>query len=97
MYIIVMRNRVMSERYQCPCCGYYTLDSRGGYDICPVCFWEDDYEREQYGQPVKDRSLGPNGVQLRVARENYKMFGASEERVRSAVRPPLVNEMPENN
>lgn len=26
----------------CPCCGYMTLDRRGAYDICPVCFWEDD-------------------------------------------------------
>ena len=28
--------------YACPCCGFLTLPSRGGYDICPVCFWEDD-------------------------------------------------------
>ena len=26
----------------CPCCGYLTLDERGGYEICPVCYWEDD-------------------------------------------------------
>ena len=30
------------KRYQCLCCGYWTLESRGEYDICPVCFWEDD-------------------------------------------------------
>lgn len=31
-------------KYKCPCCGYYTFDERpsGSYDICPVCFWEDD-------------------------------------------------------
>jgi len=28
--------------YSCPCCGYLTLPERGAYDICPVCFWEDD-------------------------------------------------------
>ena len=26
----------------CPCCGYKTLNEKGGYDICPICFWEDE-------------------------------------------------------
>ena len=26
----------------CPCCGYATLDARGEYDICAICWWEDD-------------------------------------------------------
>lgn len=26
----------------CPACGADTLDKRGGYDICDVCWWEDD-------------------------------------------------------
>lgn len=26
----------------CPACGFLTLMSRGGYDICPLCFWEDE-------------------------------------------------------
>ncbi len=26
----------------CLCCGYRTLPARGDYDICPVCFWEDE-------------------------------------------------------
>ena len=26
----------------CLCCGYRTLDERGAFDICQVCFWEDD-------------------------------------------------------
>ena len=26
----------------CLCCGYRTLEERGAFDICPVCFWEDD-------------------------------------------------------
>ena len=30
------------KKYKCLCCGYRTLDTRGEYDICPVCFWEDD-------------------------------------------------------
>lgn len=32
------------RKYTCPCCGYRTLDFEppGTYDICPICFWEDD-------------------------------------------------------
>ena len=26
----------------CLCCGYRTIDVRGDYQICPVCYWEDD-------------------------------------------------------
>lgn len=26
----------------CPCCFYCTLDLRGEYEICPLCFWEDE-------------------------------------------------------
>lgn len=32
------------KREKCPICGYYTFEDGLGltYDICPVCFWEDD-------------------------------------------------------
>jgi hypothetical protein len=31
------------QLYTCPCCGYLSLDdSPGSYDICHICFWEDD-------------------------------------------------------
>lgn len=26
------------ELERCPCCGYHTLDERGAYSICDVCF-----------------------------------------------------------
>lgn len=31
-------------KYKCPCCSFYTFYDKpnGNYDICPVCFWEDD-------------------------------------------------------
>lgn len=37
--------------YTCPCCGYLTLDEKppGTYDICSICFWEDD--DVQYNDP----------------------------------------------
>ncbi len=28
--------------YRCSCCGYFTLDNIGEYDICRLCNWEDD-------------------------------------------------------
>lgn len=30
------------EAETCPCCGYKTLAERGMYEICPVCWWEDE-------------------------------------------------------
>lgn len=78
---------------QCPCCGYYTLSERGGYDICQVCWWEDDDESEVYGQPAPERPTGPNHVQLWETRENYLKFGASEERFKQYVRSPRQDEL----
>ena len=58
------------ERYLCPCCYMPTLDERAGYDICTICFWEDD------GQDNDDASIvrgGPNSdYSLKEARENFK-------------------------
>ena len=33
-----------NKKFVCVCCGYYTLESEDplSYDICPVCFWEQD-------------------------------------------------------
>ena len=32
------------EKFTCPCCGYKTFNEKpnGTYEICEVCFWEDD-------------------------------------------------------
>lgn len=58
----------------CPCCGYRTLAERGSYEICPVCFWEDD------GSVEPGRVSGPNHMTLAQARANFKTFGAVSER-----------------
>lgn len=78
--------------YHCPCCGYLTLPERGGYDICPVCFWEDDDPEEEFGQPAPERPQGANHVHLWQARLNYAAFGASEEWVKPYVRLPRPGE-----
>ena len=27
---------------QCPCCDYFTLEERRSWNICDVCYWQDD-------------------------------------------------------
>lgn len=63
----------------CLCCGYKTLRSRGSYDICKVCFWEDD------GQTLLDKMSGPNHMTLREAKANFDRYGAVDEQARSFV------------
>ena len=63
--------------YTCPCCGHRTLPSRGDYELCPECDWEDD------GQDDHDSSLvrgGPNGgLSLDAARVEYRAKGGRPE------------------
>ena len=78
--------------YACPCCAFVTLPMRGGYDICPVCFWEDDGQDEHDAGRVRG---GPNGaLSLAQARRNYAVFGATEQRLLPHVRSPLPEERP---
>jgi hypothetical protein len=62
----------VTRPHQCPCCDYFTLDRRGEYLICPVCFWEDD------GNDLSnlDRHSGPNHMTLGEARKNFHTIGA---------------------
>ena len=82
----------MKTKYVCPCCGFLTLDAEppGTYEICPVCFWEDD--------PVQFKDLdyegGANEVSLRVARQNFKLFGACEKGSVKYTRKPKLSEIP---
>ncbi|MCY8937862.1 CPCC family cysteine-rich protein [Peribacillus frigoritolerans] len=57
------------QREKCPCCGFPTLDERGGYDICELCNWEDDGQDDLYADEVWG---GPNGdYSLSEARRNF--------------------------
>jgi len=77
--------------YRCPCCNCLTLDERGGYDICQVCFWEDDGQDDADADTVRG---GPNyEFSLTQARKNYNEFGASSQRVLPHVRKPNPNEL----
>jgi hypothetical protein len=78
---------------RCPCCGCKTLGGRGVYEICPVCFWEDDGQDDPNADEVWG---GPNGaLSLTEARANYQAVGASSQRRRQFVRPPRPEELPE--
>ena len=73
-------------KFMCPCCQHFTLDECASYDICPVCFWEDD-------GTTGEHAFSPNGVSLIEARQNYQKFGANTERDLKHVRPPLTDEL----
>ena len=83
----------MKKKYPCPCCGYLTFDEMpdGTYDICPVCFWEDDPIQLQDPQ----YEGGANRVSLEQARINYKAFGACREDILPHVRKPKRSEIPQ--
>ena len=58
-----------SENYPCPCCGYKTLPEEppGTYNICELCFWEDD--GIQFRDP--DYESGANRESLRQAQQKF--------------------------
>lgn len=78
------------KTYRCPCCRYNTLYGRGHYEICEVCFWEDDGQDDHDVDEIRG---GPNGeLGLSQARRNFALYKASDERFVSNVRPPLEDE-----
>lgn len=62
----------------------------GTYNICKVCFWEDD--DVQFHN--LDYEGGANKVSLNQARHNFREHGVSETRFKAHVRPPLPEEQP---
>jgi hypothetical protein len=77
--------------YHCPCCGFRTLAERAGYEICPVCFWEDDGQDDHDADEVRG---GPNSdLSLTRARQNYREFAACDRRSIEHVRKPTLEEM----
>lgn len=65
------RTDVKSEdllKNSCPVCGYLTLDERNSFDICAICFWEDD------GMDDFEENMdsGPNHMTLKDGREIFQ-------------------------
>lgn len=75
-----------TRKFACPCCGYRTLDlpSPGSFEVCPICYWEDD--NVQFEDP--DYQGGANHISLREAQRNFLDFGAASKDAVACVRKP---------
>lgn len=77
-------------KYKCPCCNNYTLDDGPGkYEVCPVCFWEDDPKAGS----APNIAFGSNHISLKVAKINYREIGACDPDAVKSVRDPLPEEI----
>lgn len=81
------------ENYTCPCCGYKTFESKQEFDICPICFWEDD--NIQFDKV--DMAGGANVISLRQAQQNYIKYCVSQQRFLKYVRKPKKDEKRDEN
>lgn len=86
---------MVTEKFACPCCGYKTFreEPNGTYDICQVCFWEDD--------PIQLNDAnyegGANRVSLRQGQQNFIKFRACEKEMIKNVRQPTKGEQRDEN
>lgn len=82
-------------KYACPCCGYKTFHEvpNGTYNICLVCFWEDD--PIQFDDPNYEG--GANRVSLKQGQMNFIEFGACEREMIKNVRKPYADEEKDEN
>ena len=77
---------------RCPCCYCRTISERDIFDICPVCFWEDDGQDDHNADDLRG---GPNGaLSLTEARANYARIGVCQEESLQYVRGPRPDERP---
>ncbi|VTR99014.1 CPCC family cysteine-rich protein [Tuwongella immobilis] len=75
--------------FPCPACGHLTIETQHDWDICPVCFWEDDV-----GLNGRDDVTSPanRDMSLAQAQANYYRFGAIDLQFTEQVRPPTAEE-----
>ena len=58
---------------ECPCCGCRTMGERENYEICKVCWWEDDGQDNNNTDEIFG---GPNyEICLSIGRYNFIIFG----------------------
>jgi hypothetical protein len=64
----------MTLRHPCPCCGLPSLRAPAVFEVCRVCWWEDDGQSDaDAGAP----NHGPNGdLSLLQARVNFAARGS---------------------
>ncbi|MDJ0940838.1 MAG: CPCC family cysteine-rich protein [Woeseiaceae bacterium] len=70
--------------HPCPCCGFIVFTDLQGWEICPICFWEDD--PIQLCDPWYEG--GANTLSLVQSQKNFVELGAMERRFLKHVRAP---------
>jgi hypothetical protein len=85
----------INSKFTCPCCGHktFTKEPNGTYDICQVCYWEDD--PIQLNEPSYEG--GANRVSLKQAQRNFIELGACEVGMKPNVRQPNLEEPKDKN
>ena len=67
---------------QCDCCDYFSIPRGEDYEICPVCFWEQD----AFGIAEPEMESNANhGLTLIQGRSNFLEFGACDKRALSNI------------
>lgn len=75
--------------YPCPCCGHLVFqEPPGSYDLCPICFWEDDAVQLRW----PEYEGGANRPSLIDSQKNYSHLEAIEACFLVSVRPPTADE-----
>ena len=77
-------------KYRCKCCDFLTLEEepKGTFEVCPVCFWEDDIVQSEN----PEYNGGANIISLNEAKKNFLNFGCMSKEFKSQVRPPNNDE-----
>ena len=64
---------IVDGMFCCPCCGYPTLTEWWAFQICTLCWWQDDGTGESKAEFICG---GPNGsYSLREAQKNFEDHG----------------------
>ena len=67
--------------FACPCCLYQTLTRHAEYEICPLCFWEDD------GASEPDDYSSPNHMTVAQGQLNFARYGACDQTMLKNIDP----------
>ncbi|MDZ4757998.1 MAG: CPCC family cysteine-rich protein [Bacteroidota bacterium] len=88
-----MRNNTYAK-FECPCCGFYTLDqkAKNTFQTCPIFIWEG----EGIQMDDVDYEGGANRVSLNIARESYVKYGVADIRHKDLARKPYIDEYPDS-
>jgi hypothetical protein len=76
---------------RCLCCGFRTISKPEAFELCEVCWWQDDGQDDSDADEIRGTVNGK--LSLSGARRNFKSFGAADERFVSHVRAARADEL----